>query len=115
MALNRGARTEERHPRRSPTRATPSKCTPPWRSSQHASIGWAATNRRPPSPVRLKPFSTAFIPELDAAIINLREVLGDRTCESLARKGKSMTTAAIAAYALYQIDQARTELNAVSK
>ena len=40
-------------------------------------------------------------------------VLGDPTYESLARKGKTMTTAAIVTYAYDQIDQARAELNAV--
>jgi len=34
--------------------------------------------------------------------------------ESLARKGEAMTTAAVVMYAYDQIDQARTELNAVS-
>jgi hypothetical protein len=37
-------------------------------------------------------------------------VLGDQTYESLARKGETMTTAAIVTYAYDQIDQARTEL-----
>jgi hypothetical protein len=45
----------------------------------------------------------------------LHDVLGDRAYESLARKGETMTTAATATYAYDQIDQARTELNAVSK
>ena len=35
--------------------------------------------------------------------------------ESLARKGETMTTAAMATYGYDQIDQAQTELNAVSK
>jgi hypothetical protein len=35
---------------------------------------------------------------------------GDHSYESLARKGETMTTAAIATYAYDQIDQARTEL-----
>jgi hypothetical protein len=61
------------------------------------------------------PFSTAFIPELDAAIINLRDVLGDQTYEGLARNGSAMTTAAIVTYAYDQIDQARAVLNAVSQ
>ncbi len=56
-----------------------------------------------------------WIPELGQAVKHLRGVLGDRTYESLARKGDTMTTAAIAAYAYDQIDQARAELNAVSK
>jgi hypothetical protein len=45
----------------------------------------------------------------------LREVLGDQTYEQLARRGETMTTAAMVAYALEQIDQARAELDAVSK
>jgi hypothetical protein len=47
-------------------------------------------------------------------IPHLRDVLGDAAYESLAQKGETMTTSAIAAYAFDQIDQARTELNAVS-
>jgi hypothetical protein len=49
------------------------------------------------------------------AIAHLRDVLGDQTYESLARKGETMTTAAMATYPYDQIDQARAELNAVSK
>ena len=37
------------------------------------------------------------------------------TYESLARKGETMTTAEMVTYAYDQIDQARAELNAVSK
>jgi hypothetical protein len=44
----------------------------------------------------------------------LRDVLGDPTYESLARKGETMTTAAMVMYAYDQIDQARSELDAVS-
>jgi hypothetical protein len=55
------------------------------------------------------------VPKVDTVIAHLRNVLGDQTDESLARKGGTMTTAAIATYALDQIDQARAELNAVSK
>ena len=58
---------------------------------------------------------TAALPEFSTAIAHLRDVLGDQTYESLARKGETMTTAAMATYAYDQIDQARTELNAVSK
>ena len=39
----------------------------------------------------------------------------DQTYESLARNGATMTAPAMATYAYDQIDQARTELNAVSK
>ena len=55
---------------------------------------------------------TAALPELDAAIGHLREVLGDQTYQSLAREGGAMTTAAIVSYAYDQIDQARAELSA---
>jgi hypothetical protein len=37
---------------------------------------------------------------------HLRDVLGDQAYESLARKGETMTTAAMATYAYDQIDQA---------
>ena len=63
----------------------------------------------------LSPLTALAIPELNTAITHLREVLGDQTYESLARKGEAMTTAAMATYAYDQIDQARAELNAVSK
>ena len=61
------------------------------------------------------PFTALAFPEIDAAIAHLRDVLGDQTYESLARKGETMTTAEMATYAYDQIDQARAELNAVSK
>ena len=57
----------------------------------------------------------AVMPELNTAIAHLREVLGEATYESLARKGETMTTAAMVTYAYDQIDQARAALNAVSK
>jgi predicted ATPase len=63
----------------------------------------------------LSPLSAAAAPEITTAISHLRTVLGDETYESLARKGETMTTAAMASYAYDQIDQARAELNAVSK
>ena len=59
----------------------------------------------------LSPFSAAAgVPEITTAITHLRDVLGEATYESLARKGEAMTTAAMATYAYDQIDQARTEL-----
>jgi predicted ATPase len=58
----------------------------------------------------LSPFTSTFVPEFNTAITHLRDVLGDPAYESLARKGETMTTAAIATYAYDQIDQARTEL-----
>ena len=63
----------------------------------------------------LSPLSAAAFPEITTAITHLRDVLGDATYESLARKGETMTTAAMVTYAYDQIDQARAELNAVSK
>ena len=57
----------------------------------------------------------AAYPELNATIAHLRAVLGEATYESLARKGETMSTAAMVAYAYDQIDQARAELNAVSE
>ena len=62
----------------------------------------------------LSPLSASAVPEITTAITHLRDVLGDQTYESLARKGETMTAAAVATYAYDQIDQARTELNAVS-
>jgi hypothetical protein len=56
-----------------------------------------------------------WVPEINTAISHLRDVLGDQTYESLARQGKTMTTAEMVAYAYDQIDQARAELNAVPK
>ena len=58
----------------------------------------------------LSPIAAAGVPEITTAITHLRDVLGEATYESLARKGETMTTAAMATYAYDQIDQARTEL-----
>jgi hypothetical protein len=57
----------------------------------------------------LTPLSAAAVPEITTAITHLRDVLGEATYESLARKGETMTTAAMATFAYDQIDQARTE------
>jgi hypothetical protein len=62
----------------------------------------------------LSPIAAAGVPEITTAIAHLREVLGEATYESVARKGEAMTAAAMVTYAYDQIDQARTELNAVS-
>ncbi len=59
----------------------------------------------------LSPFSASAVPEITTAITHLRGVLGDQAFESLARKGETMTTGAMATYAYDQIDQARTELD----
>jgi predicted ATPase len=63
----------------------------------------------------LSAFSAAGVPEITTGIAHLRDILGEATYESLARKGETMTAAAMATYAYDQIDQARTELNPVSK
>ena len=60
------------------------------------------------------PPTAATVPEMSTAIAHLRDVLGDQTYESLVRQGERMSTAAMVNYAYDQIDQARTELNAVS-
>jgi hypothetical protein len=55
------------------------------------------------------PFAATF-PEFTTATTHLREILGEQTYESLARKGETMTTAAMMTYAYDQIYRARTEL-----
>jgi predicted ATPase len=49
-------------------------------------------------------------PEMNDTISHLREVLGDERYEPLAQAGKKMTPAAMATYALDQIDRARADL-----
>jgi predicted ATPase len=61
------------------------------------------------------PLTALATPEINTAITHLRDVLGDTTYESLARKGETMTTAAMVTYAYDQIDQTKTELDAVSQ
>jgi tetratricopeptide (TPR) repeat protein len=63
----------------------------------------------------LIPLSVAAVPEITTAIAHLREILGNDVYEALARRAETMTTAEIVTYAYDQIDQARTELNAVSE
>jgi predicted ATPase/class 3 adenylate cyclase len=58
----------------------------------------------------VSPMTAAAFPALSTAIAHLREVLGDQTYEALARKGETIATAEMVAYAYDQIDQARTEL-----
>jgi tetratricopeptide (TPR) repeat protein len=58
----------------------------------------------------ISPLAASGFPQLSTAITDLRDVLGDQTYESLARKGETMTTAEMVTYAYDQIDQARTEL-----
>jgi predicted ATPase len=61
------------------------------------------------------PITKEWIPELNTVTTHLRDILGEVTYETLARRGQAMTTAAIVTYAYDQIDQARAELNAVAK
>jgi predicted ATPase len=49
----------------------------------------------------------SWVPEIHTVIAHLRDVLDQQTYESLARKGETMPTAAMASYAYDQIDQAR--------
>jgi hypothetical protein len=56
------------------------------------------------------PLTAVAVPEFNIAIAHLRDVLGGPAYESIARHGQQMTTAAMAAYAYDQIDQARTGL-----
>jgi predicted ATPase len=63
----------------------------------------------------LSPLTAASFPNINTTIGHLRHVLGEQAYRTLARKGAEMTTAAMATYAYDQIDQARAELNAVSK
>ena len=60
------------------------------------------------------PLAVAVVPEIETAIAHLHEVLGTPAYESLARDGEKMMTAEMVRYAYDRIDQARTELNAVS-
>jgi hypothetical protein len=55
-------------------------------------------------------FARVYFPEIEDTITHLREVLGDKTYESLAHSGATMTNAAMANYALEQIDLARADL-----
>jgi predicted ATPase len=56
------------------------------------------------------PLTASGFPQITTAITHFRQVLGEPTYETLARKGETMTTAAMVTYAYDQIDQARTEL-----
>jgi hypothetical protein len=62
----------------------------------------------------LSPLAASAVPQLSRAITHLRDVLGEATYESLARKGETMTAAVMATYAYDQIGQARIELEHLS-
>ena len=59
----------------------------------------------------VEPFTLVANPEINATITHLRAVLGDAAYDSLACGGADMTNAAMATYALEQIDLARMELS----
>jgi hypothetical protein len=63
----------------------------------------------------LNSLSSGWVPEINSAVADLRDVLGEQAYQSLIAEGKAMTTSAMATFAYDQIDQARAELNAVSK
>jgi tetratricopeptide (TPR) repeat protein len=56
------------------------------------------------------PISMAVYPDLQDLIADLRELVGKRACEALARKAETMTISEIVNFAYDQIDQARAEL-----
>jgi hypothetical protein len=56
-------------------------------------------------------FARSYFPEIAETITHLRQVLGDQTYESLTRASKSMPVAAMANYALEQIDLVRAHLH----
>ena len=61
------------------------------------------------------PLAHKAFPEISETIARLRKVLGDDAYESLAGRGESMTNAAMASYALEQIDLARADLLQVGR
>jgi len=61
------------------------------------------------------PMTAAWHAELDTAIAHLRDLVGGQTYEALARKGETMSSAEMLAYAYAQIDEARAQLKAVAK
>jgi predicted ATPase/class 3 adenylate cyclase len=62
----------------------------------------------------VNPMAPTTMPELAALKTRLREILGDRTYDSLAHAGEAMTTAEMVTYAYDQIDHARAGLSAGS-
>jgi len=76
-----------------------------WLPSPPSSTGWDVTKRRRQSPVSRSAPNAASFPNLNTTITHLRDVLGDQTYESLARKGDTMTTAEIVTYGDDQIDR----------
>jgi hypothetical protein len=71
------------------------------RHEQAATVSGFATN----------PVARAGYPQIDAAITHLRDILGEQKYEACARAGERMSIAAIATYALAEIEEARAETN----
>jgi predicted ATPase len=63
----------------------------------------------------ISPITKSWVPEIKTMLTHLRDVLGEQTHASLSAKGAAMTATAVTILAYDQIDQARTELNAISK
>jgi hypothetical protein len=63
----------------------------------------------------LSPLTATTFPNINNAIAHLSQVLGEQVYQSLAGTGAEMTTAEMVTYAYDQIDEARAELNVVSK
>ena len=59
----------------------------------------------------LNPITKSWSPEISTVSAHLRDVLGEQTHESLARRGETMTAAEMVAYAYNEIDQARAALD----
>ncbi len=57
------------------------------------------------------PLTWKGYPEMNSAIVHLREVLGEEAYESLARGGARMSNASVATYALEQIDRVRAAMS----
>jgi len=74
-----------------------------WPSPFSAGYGAANVGHHEPaatiSGFALSPLTAVSMPEINIAIAHLRDVLGDQTYESLARKGETMSTAAMVTYA----------------
>jgi len=62
------------------------------------------------SGVAVTPLTRTAYTQINSAIGHLREVLGSTAYKSFARAGQNMTNAAMATYALDQIDRARADL-----
>ena len=93
-----------------PVRMLPGCARTPIRSARTLGIGGHYRRFRAQSFL-----SASAVAEITTVIAHLRDVFGEATYESLARKGETMTTAAMVTYAYDQIDQARTELKTVAK